>query len=185
VLAFGNIEFEPELPPPYQQAFFDLPMGMLTKIPLEFPARAFGLKPFEDILIERPARHDIYFLACPFDLDLMVGFVGGDFAWELSVAGELAARDFAVDRLAGILGNAVREKVGRSMMTNWGAEPHVRGAYAAARPGKAMARDVLSQPVEDRIWFAGEALGGPLIQTCGGARLSGHDAARRIALART
>ena len=181
VLAFGNIEFEPELPPQYTQAFFDLPMGMLTKIPLEFPARQFGLKAFEDILIERPARHDIYFLACPFDLDLMVGFVGGDFAWELSVAGEHAARDFAIDRLAGILGSDVRRHVGRSMMTNWGAEPTVRGAYAAARPGKAGARDILAEPVDGRIHFAGEALAGPLIQTCGGARLSGEAVARAVA----
>ena len=99
-----------------------------------------GLKPFEDFLIEQPARHDLYFLCFPFDLDLMVGFVGGDFAWELSVAGEAAARDFAIDRLAGIFGNDVRKHVGRSMMTNWGAEPTVRGAYAAARPGQSQAR---------------------------------------------
>ena len=110
----------------------------------------------------------------------MVGFVGGDFAWELSVAGEAAARDFAIDRLAGILGNTVRRHVGRSMMTNWGAEPFVRGAYSAARPGKASARDILSEPVDERIWFAGEALGGPLIQTCGGARLSGEATALAI-----
>ena len=184
VLAFGNIEFEPELPPAYQQAFFDLPMGMLTKIPLEIKSGRHGLNPFEDILIERPARHDIYFLAFPFDLDLMVGFVGGDFAWEMSVAGEAAARDFAIDRLAGILGNEVRHHIGRSMMTNWGAEPSVRGAYAAARPGKAGARDILAEPLDRRIWFAGEALAGSLIQTCGGARLSGHAVAERIATGR-
>ncbi len=177
VLAFGDIEFLPELPPRYTESFFDLPMGMLTKIPLEISATRFGLKPFEDLLIERPARHDIYFLCFPFDKDLMVGFVGGDFAWELSVAGELAARDFAIDRLAGIFGSDVRRHVGRSMMTNWGAEPTVRGAYAAARPGRAEARDILSKPVDGRIHFAGEALAGPLIQTCGGARLSGEAAA--------
>ncbi|MGB8819058.1 MAG: NAD(P)/FAD-dependent oxidoreductase [Rhizobiaceae bacterium] len=181
VLAFGNIEFEPELPTEYSQAFFDLPMGMLTKIPLELRGTRLGLKPFEDFLIEQPARHDLYFLCFPFDQDLMVGFVGGDFAWELSVAGEAAARDFAIDRLCGIFGSDVRKLVGRSMMTNWGAEPTVRGAYAAARPGRASARNVLAQAIDGRIWFAGEALGGPLIQTCAGARLSGESAANAIA----
>ena len=181
VLAFGDIEFFPELPPRYTESFFDLPMGMLTKIPIEISGARLGLKPFEDLLIERPARHDVYFLCFPFDLDLMVGFVGGDFAWELSVAGEHAARDFAIDRLAGILGSDVRKYAGRSMMTNWGAEPTVRGAYAAARPGRAEARDILSEPVDGRIHFAGEALAGPLIQTCGGARLSGELAANIVA----
>lgn len=183
VLAFGNIGFEPELPPSHTESFFDLPMGMLTKIPLEIKGERLGLNPFDDLLIERPARHDIYFLAFPFDKDLMVGFVGGDFAWELSVAGEAAARDFAVDRLADIFGSDVKNLIGRSMMTNWGAEPTVRGAYAAARPGRAKARETLALPVADKIYFAGEALAGPLMQTCGGARLSGERAAGEIARA--
>lgn len=181
VLAFGNIEFEPELPLQYMQAFFDLPMGMLTKLPIQISRKHLGLAPFEDLLIERPARNDIYFLCFPFDLDLMVGFVGGDFAWELSVAGEAAGVDFAVDRLAGIFGSEVRKHWTKAMMTNWGAEPTVRGAYAAARPGRAGARDVLSTPINERIYFAGEAVAGPLIQTCGGARLSGEKVAREIA----
>jgi monoamine oxidase len=184
VLAFENIEFVPELPYSHREAIFDLPMGMLTKIPIEFQGERFGLHEMDDFLIERPARHDIYFLAFPFNSDLMVGFVGGDFAWELSVAGAEAARDFAIDRLVRIFGSNVRRKAGRSMMTNWGAEPTVRGAYAAARPGRARARDVLATPVDDRIYFAGEALAGPLIQTCGGARLSGEKVALEIAAER-
>lgn len=180
VLAFEEIAFFPELPLGHREAIFDLPMGMLTKIPIEIRAERFGLKPFDDLLIERMARHDVYFLCFPFDLDLMVGFVGGDFAWEMSAAGEPAAVDFVTDRLAGLFGNDVRKHVGRSMMTNWGGERYVRGAYAAARPGKPQARSVLGEPVGERIYFAGEALAGPLMQTCAGARLSGEAAARRV-----
>ena len=180
VLAFEEIEFRPTLPEAHFEAFFDLPMGMLTKIPVEIRGTRLGLNPFDDLLIERIARHDIYFLCFPFDLDLMVGFVGGDFAWEISAAGEAAGVDFVVDRLCGIFGNDIRNHVGRAMMTNWGAERFIRGAYAAARPGKAGARAVLSEPVADRIWFAGEHLAGPLIQTCGGARLSGESVARSV-----
>ena len=66
------------------------------------------------------------------------------------------------------------------MMTKWGGERYVRGAYAAARPGKAGARETLMQPVGERIYFAGEALAGSLIQTCGGARLSGEAVARQV-----
>jgi monoamine oxidase len=66
-------------------------------------------------------------------------------------------------------------------MTNWASEPWVRGAYAVAAPGAADARRVLAEPVAERIWFAGEALAGGLIQTAGGARLSGEAAARQVA----
>ncbi len=181
VLAFEEIEFTPHLPDDHFSAFFDLPMGMLTKIPIEIRRTRFGLSPFDDLLIERIARHDIYFLCFPFDLDLMVGYIGGDFAWEVSAAGEAAGVDFVTDRLCGIFGSDVRKHVGRAMMTNWGGERFVRGAYAAARPGKAEARRILMEPVAERIFFAGEALAGSLIQTCGGARLSGEAVARQVA----
>jgi monoamine oxidase len=181
VLAFEEIEFTPQLPDGHFSAFFDLPMGMLTKIPIEIRGTRLGLSPFDDLLIERIARHDIYFLCFPFDLDLMVGYIGGDFAWEVSAAGEAAGVDFVTDRLCSIFGSDVRKHIGRAMMTNWGGERFVRGAYAAARPGKAEARRILMEPVAERIFFAGEALAGSLIQTCGGARLSGEAVARQVA----
>src|SRR5690606_38037788 len=140
VLAFEEIAFTPDLPSDHVEAFYDLPMGMLTKIPVEIGGTRLGLQPFDDLLIERHARHDIYFLCFPFDIDLMVGFVGGDFAWEMEAAGEEAGIDFVVDRLAGIFGNDIRKHVGRSQMTRWGGERYMRGAYAAARPGKSAAR---------------------------------------------
>ena len=161
VLAFEEIAFSPALPDKHVESFFDLPMGMLTKLPIEVRGTRLGLTPFDDLLIERPARNDIYFLCFPFDTDLMVGFVGGDFAWELSAAGEAAGVDFVADRLCGIFGSDLRKHLGRAMMTNWGAERFVRGAYAAARPGKSGARRILSEPVAARIFFAGEHLAGP------------------------
>ncbi|TIW80793.1 MAG: FAD-dependent oxidoreductase, partial [Mesorhizobium sp.] len=69
---------------------------------------------------------------------------------------------------------------GRAMMTNWGAERFVRGAYAAARPGRSEARATLMQPIAEKIFFAGEHVAGPLIQSCGGARLSGESVARQV-----
>ena len=68
--------FAPELPAAHVEAFYDLPMGMLTKIPIEIKGTRLGLNPFDDLLIERHARHDVFFLCFPFDTDLMVGFVG-------------------------------------------------------------------------------------------------------------
>jgi monoamine oxidase len=181
VLAHHGIRFTPDLPEAYDEAFDDLPMGLLTKIPLIVEGTRFGKRAFDDLLIERRNHHDIYFLCFPFDLDLMVGFVGGDFAWELECAGEEAAIDFATERLVRTFGSEARKAVKRGAMTNWGAERWTRGAYAAARPGRAGARRVLSWPVANRIYFAGEALAGPLMQTCGGARLSGERVAAALA----
>jgi monoamine oxidase len=180
VLAFGGLRFTPELPFAQDEAIHNLPMGLLTKIPLEIKGDRLGLKPFEDILIERHGHHDVYFLCFPFDCDLLVGFVGGDFAWELSAAGEAAAVDFAVQSLVRSFGFNIEKQIGRSAMTDWGANPYTRGAYAAARPGCAPARKTLMEPVGERIFFAGEALGGSLVQTCAGARLSGEAVAAQV-----
>ncbi|WP_119387890.1 flavin monoamine oxidase family protein [Taklimakanibacter lacteus] len=179
-LAFGGLRFSPDLPLAHDEAVHSLPMGLLTKIPLEIKGDRHGVKPFEDILIERHGHHDIYFLCFPFDCDLLIGFVGGDFAWELSAAGEAAAVDFAVQSLARSFGSAIEKQIGRSAMTDWGANPFTRGAYAAARPGFATARKTLMEPVGERIFFAGEALGGGLVQTCAGARLSGEAVAAKV-----
>lgn len=180
VLAFDEIEFLPHLPVSHVEAIFDLPMGMLTKIPVEISGGRFGLEPFDDLLIENHARHDLFFLCFPFNLDLMVGFVGGDFAWEMEAAGEEAGVDYVLHQLCNIFGNDIRKYLGRSMMTNWSKERYVRGAYAAARPGRSAARRTLMEPVADRIFFAGEHVAGSLIQTCGGARLSGEAVARQV-----
>ena len=84
-------------------------MGLLTKIPVQIEGTRLRLRPFDDLLIERRAQHDIYFLCFPFDLDLMVGFVGGDFAWEMEAAGEAAAVDFVTDRLVRTLRHRARK----------------------------------------------------------------------------
>jgi monoamine oxidase len=49
VLAFEEIEFSPALPDDVVEAFFDLPMGMLTKLPIEIRGTRLGLP------IRRPA----------------------------------------------------------------------------------------------------------------------------------
>ena len=180
VLAFDEIRFNPGLPMDQVEAIFDLPMGLLTKIPLQISGTRLGLNPFDDLLIERHALHDIFFLSFPFDLDLMVGFVGGDFAWEMEAAGEAAAVDFATNRQADIFGTDLRRHVAGGRMTDWSSDRWVRGAYAVARPGKAAARALAGRPVGERLYFAGEHLAGPLKQTCAGARLSGEDVAGQV-----
>lgn len=178
VLASGAIRFTPDLPAETAQAIDDMPMGMLAKIPLQIPRGRLGVESFTDLLLARPGKQDLYFLCHPFDYDLMIGFVGGDLGWDLTRAGREAAVDFAVEGLVEMFGSDVRGEVGRTGFTLWGANPWTRGAYAAARPGRYAARAALARPVADRVFFAGEALAGGLIQTCGGAFRSGEAAAR-------
>jgi len=180
VLAAGVIRFTPTLPPETLQAIEDIPMGMLAKIPLQIPRSALGVEPFTDLLLARDGKQDLYFLCHPFGYDLMIGFVGGDLGWEISRAGREAAIDYAKQGLAEIFGSSAPGQVTRGSLTPWAGNPWTRGAYAAARPGRFSARAALGRPVADKIFFAGEALAGGLIQTCGGAFRSGQATARTV-----
>ena len=42
-------------------------------------------------------------------------------------------------------------------MHRWGADPFARGSYSYALPGMADCRAALAAPVDDRLFFAGEA----------------------------
>lgn len=178
VLASEAIRWDPLLPDWKTQSFHDLPMGLLMKIPLLLRTERFGVAPFTDLYLERAGRRDIYFLSFPFNAPLMVGFVGGDFGWEVAAAGQAAAVDYAKTALNDMFGSTASSKVSGGLMTGWAANKWTQGAYAAALPGKYAARAALSRPLDEKIFFAGEALGGPLIQTCAGAYNAGQAAAR-------
>ncbi len=45
-----------------------------------------------------------------------------------------------------------------SHVTHWGTDPFSRGSYSAARIGGSESRKKLALPVEQRLFFAGEAM---------------------------
>jgi monoamine oxidase len=184
VLQSGAIRFTPDLPVAHQEAIGDLRMGLLAKIPLQLPGVPHdlgGIKPYDNVLDEQPGDRDIYFLAWPWQSDLMVGFVGGDFAWQMSAEGQGAAIDFATQRLADIFGADIRKKVTKGLLTPWASNPLAYGAYAAATPGAWRRRADLETPVKDRVFFAGEAVApGGMYGTCSGAYSSGMKVAQEV-----
>jgi monoamine oxidase len=179
-LASGFIRFTPELPIAKQNAIADVPMGLLMKIPMLTDGERFGLAPYEDVLFEQPGLQDVYFLSFPFDTNLLIGFVGGSFAWQLSAAGREAAVDFGRQCLRRLFGERAADRIVRADVSRWASNPWTRGAYSAALPGKYAARAEIAKPVADRVFFAGEALAGPYAQTCGGAVLSGQAVAKDV-----
>ena len=67
--------------------------------------------------------------------------------------------------------------------TGWASDPWALGAYSHALPGCAPARQVLAAPVEDRLFFAGEATSKTAFSTAHGAWESGLRAADEVLLA--
>ena len=176
VLAAEKIRFTPGLPNPVLGGIEGMPMGLLAKVPLLFDGARFGLKANEWLSYKVPEimpAEACYFLTWPFDMNLMIGLVGGAFGWELSAAGDDAAVDFALGELRKIFGEDIDRHFVGGGFTDWANDPWVLGAYASERPGRNGARAALGEPIDERLFLAGEALAGTYAVTCGGANISG------------
>lgn len=186
VLASGGLRFTPDLPAAQAEAIHDVPMGLLLKIALQFDGERFGLTENDFLTYavpdEVPARA-AYFLTWPTGTDIAVGFAGGAFGWDLSRAGQAAAVDFALGEFAGMVGTSARRHFVRGSMSDWAENPLTLGAYAAARPGRHGSREVMGQPLGDRVFFAGEALAVRYPALVTGAYLSGRETAAAVVAA--
>jgi len=146
-------------------------------------AVAFG--PPRDLqLPSRYDRTDCGFMHLhPLGRPLAAGYFGGDIARELESAGLAAMADFAEAELVHNFGSAVRGKFKPLAASGWMGDPLAGGAYSFARPGATAARATLAAPLDERLFFAGEATSAHEFATAHGAYLSGLAAGKAAAAA--
>ncbi len=116
----------------------------------------------------------------PFGQPCIEGFFGGSFARELEAAGDGAFAAQSIDEIAAFLGNDIRRKLKPLAESRWVNDPFARGSYSHALPGHAGDRAVLAEPVDERLFFAGEATSPEFFSTAHGARDSGERAAKEV-----
>lgn len=183
VLAASKIKFIPELPVAKQEAIDDIPMGLLMKVPLLFDGARLGLGENNWITYRIPEEtpgEACYFVAWPTGHDYLFGNIGGKFGWELSAQGDAAVVDYALGELVRLVGSDARKHFIKGLRTDWAENPLTLGAYGAPRPGRIGARKVLGEPLGDRVFFAGEAMGGSVSALVNGAYPSGKKAAKTM-----
>ena len=179
VLAAGAIAFDPGLDP---SALSGLQMGLVSKIALRFAPGSPALGFPDDTLVVPQVSDERghSFLVRPFGMPLAICLVGGSLAWDLSTQVESVNVAFARDRLRALLGSKGDQGFVAGTATDWGTNPQTLGAFAAALPGQWKARAALGAPIGERVFLAGEALGGKNVQTVHGAYESGQRAGRRV-----
>jgi monoamine oxidase len=116
----------------------------------------------------------------PFGRPHIEAYFGGPFAAELEARGDSAFADFAIGELVGLLGSNFAHRVKPLKLHRWGVDPFSRGSYSYALPGKADCRAELAAPVDDRLFFAGEACSRSDYSTAHGAYLTGVAAAEQV-----
>lgn len=175
VLAEERLVFDPPLPDK-RDAAAALPLGHVEKAFLRLTRpEAF---PVETMVRGRIDTADTggYTLR-PMGLPIVEGFYGGDLAAALEREGDGAFCAFAIDELAAVFGSGFRDQVQPITESAWRTDPFIRGAYSHAVVGRAGARAVLAAPVNDRLFFAGEACSPHAFSTAHGAYETGMAAA--------
>jgi monoamine oxidase len=175
VLAGDTIKLPAELGP-WRDAARRLPLGLNEKLFLEIHGEA----PFEPETHvtgnPRDALTASYYIR-PFGWPVIECYFGGGRAQLLCERGLAAGFEFAIDQLARLFGSDVRRALRPLIGSNWTRMPRIGGAYSYALPGQASAREQLAQPLDGRVFFAGEATMKGDYSTAHGAYDSGVRAA--------
>ena len=185
ILAAGEIEFAPALPDWKFEAVSGLPIGTLNKICVHFDNDIFGLEGRGFHIVCDDDTGAAGFEASVMGQNTAIVFVGGRHAIWLEKQGQQASHEFAVKQVAEVFGNDIRKQVIRSIATAWTTDPWTRGSYTCALPGHGHQRVELARPLDDRLFFAGEATTVGDHACCHGAYRSGIRAAQEIAKAIT
>jgi monoamine oxidase len=182
ILQSGLIRFRPVLPAATLSAIGGFSPGAANRIALYFDEDVFGDAPSNLTIVDGDAEPLAIHIPT-FGFNYVVGQTGGRYASHLTRAGQQAAAGYVLDRVAAVFGEGIRRHFVRSIVSAWDTDPWVLGAYASVKPGQFGARDRLAEPVDNRLFFAGEAVGMPMVATCGGAFWSGTQAIGRMAAA--
>jgi monoamine oxidase len=181
VLADGSIRFMPALPVAKQEAIHHIPLGIANKAFLAFDGDPFDMPEMSFATAASDRRRAVSLQFRPFGQNLVMGYLGGTLARELELAGSTAMTDFVLAELVAMFGSAVRQQITRTSATAWYTDPWSRGSYSAAHPGHAHRRADLAAPLDDKLFFAGEACSTHDYSTCHGAYLTGLAAADAVA----
>lgn len=193
--AEGAVVFEPPLPAK-EQAIQRLAMGPALRIVLRFD-RVFWNElelPTDDgarqslaglSFLHGPGHPlPVWWTQAPAETPVITGWVGGPPAAAMLAGDDRFVQYHALESLAGILNvsrHFLEERWFDSPFHNWVADPFSRGAYSYVPAGALSAQAELAAPVENTLFFAGEATNtNGHSATVHGALATGYRAATEI-----
>ena len=165
----GSIEFRPALPKEKLNALAGLEMGKVVRVVLRFRERFWSklsphgnkTKTLDDMsfLFSQDKWFPTWWTAMPQHAAVITGWA------PFRSAERVADNDMpVVDRSLQTLGGLLKVDCGKltgllkdAHFHDWQHDPYSRGAYSYTKAGAAQAAGNLGQPVEDTLFFAGEA----------------------------
>jgi len=188
----GAVQFVPELPVQKLNAIRELQMGHVINLSLRFQKRF-----WEDLKVQgvRESLEDLGFLhnpetpiptwwtMLPVRAPVIVGWVGGPDAEALVQHGEsfvIKQGMASLSRIFHLSESYLESQLIAAYLHNWTADLYSRGGYAYIPVNGLASQRALAEPVDDTLFFAGEATCLGHIGTVHGALMSGQRAAREV-----
>ncbi|MGB6986093.1 MAG: NAD(P)/FAD-dependent oxidoreductase [Candidatus Aquilonibacter sp.] len=178
--------FSPPLPPDKRKAIDAIAMGPVIKVALEFRS------PFWREIENGRFRNAGFFISpatqlrtiwtrVPDGSPVLMGWAGGGAALRLVQRGVDPIRA-ALDTTAMLFPEVdIKTELCNAYFHDWQADPFACGAYSYLRVGAGDARERLAQPIDDTLFFAGEAASADDSGTVAGALDTGYSSALSIA----
>jgi monoamine oxidase len=182
MLASGRIAFDPPLPDWKLAAAGDVPLGVHNRIGIMLKHNPFEPDAPTSATIMLEGEMPVATQLRPFGYDYVVGVTGGRHGAWLERAGAAASVDYLTERLVAAFGSDIRDALStRTIVTAWAGDPWTLGSYSSAAPGASHQRAELMRPIDDILFFAGEACSTEFAGTAHGAYLTGVTAVEAMA----
>ncbi len=181
--ASWGLRFAPDIPA-YREAALAMGYGSVIKVLMEFKSSFWEKKGKDTGFILSDEAVPTWWTQHPDGSRLLTAWIAATAMRNFRALDEQTRLKTCMDSLATIFGvnvDFLKGELAAYHVHDWMDEPYVRGGYSYETVGSGTARALLRQPLEDTLFFAGEALyEGPALATVEAALDSGRDVADKI-----
>jgi monoamine oxidase len=178
-----SIVFQPTISS-HLEAATKIGFGTVVKILLEFKEPFWKEKKKNMGFLFTNEIVPTWWTQLPSSYPLLTGWAGGPQAWPLQDKDDKTILELALQSLSNVFQKPVddlRQILSASLVANWRNDPFTNGAYSYSFVGSTKAQELFNTPIEETIFFAGEAFyDGPSPGTVEAALVSAKNVVEKI-----
>jgi monoamine oxidase len=179
----GALQFLPDIPA-YREAALAMGFGSVIKVLMEFKSRFWEKKGDDPGFILSDEAVPTWWAQHGEAGHLLTAWIAATAMRNFQLLDEVSRLEACLRSLAAIFSVDVaflKAELVACSIHDWMTAPYIRGGYSFETVGSGTARALLRQPLEDTLFFAGEALyEGAALATVEAALNSGKDVADKI-----
>jgi len=182
MLKNNNVIFDPVLPSEKLNAINSLGMGIMNKVFLKFEQNFWNTDGyFFQYLKQDYSKIFEFFSPTPTGSNnIIIAVFAGAQARSIENMNDEKVIDLVMNDLKGMFGTGIPNPIAMQK-TSWHTNPYSLGSYPHLKPGADLsACSLIAEPINNKIYFAGDATSKDYMATAHGAYLSGIKAANSI-----